>query len=683
MRKTMIFAGALAILSLASCNKKTDEMKNESHGIQLTNMDTSVSPKEDFFKFVNGTWLKTNTIPEDRGSWGSFSELRKNNDKVTLKVLKDAMKSGKYNEGTDEYKAMVFFNTAMDTADINKQGITPLKPYLEKVEKIKNIADLQSFLAEMLPYGMEQLFGYSVFGSLSNSSINAAYLGPSGLGLPDRSYYVDKDADTKKKREAYVKHIERMLGLVGIKDAQKKAKHIMDLETQLATAMLTKEQARDMNNMNNPMTVKQLKKLTPAINWDKYFAQLKTGKFDTIIVMQPKYMKEVQKVLKTVPISRIKDLLTWNIINGGAGFLDSKMEQANFDFYSTTLSGVKVMRPREERILATTNGVLGEAVGKLYVAEVFPPEAKTKAKEMVDYVMKAYSNRIKRLPWMSEETKKKAQKKLDKMMVQIGYPDKWKDYSSLEIKNFENGGSFFQNILNARKWNFEDAISKLGKPVDREEWGMSPQTVNAYFHPMLNKIVFPAAILQPPFYDYKADMAVNYGGIGAVIGHEISHCFDDSGARFDENGNLNNWWTKEDKEKFDILGEKLIAQFDAVKPFEDVSLNGRFTLGENIGDLGGVNAAYEGLQMALKANGRPEKIDGYTPEQRFFISWSTVWRTMMREDAMRNNIKTDPHSPGMYRATMPIQNMDEFYKAFDIKEGDKMYLTPESRVKIW
>lgn len=682
MKKTIVFAGVVAILGLSSCKKEQKE-DMETHGIHVEHMDKTVSPKEDFFKFVNGNWLANNTIPEDRGTWGSFDELRKRNDGVTLEVLKDAMESGKYKEGTDQYKAMLFFNTAMDTEAINKQGKAPLKPYFEMIDKIQNIADLQSFLTEITPYGMEQLFGYSVGAGLSNSSINTAYLGPVRLGLPDRSYYVDKDADTQSKRDAYVKYLSGMLEIMNIKDAEAKANRIMELETRLATAMLSKEESRDATKLNNPMTVAKLKKLTPAIDWKKYFADLKTGDFETIIVTQPAYMKEVQKVLKTVPISTIKELLTWRVLNSGASMLDAELEQAQFDFYTKTLKGVSQMRPREERMLATTNGVLGEAVGKLYVDKVFPPEAKAKAKEMVENIIGAYHERIQRLQWMSEETKAKARKKLDKLMVQIGYPDTWKDYSTLEVKDFANGGSFFQNVMNARKWNFEEDNAKLNKPVDREEWGMAPQTVNAYFHPLFNKIVFPAAILQPPFYDYKADAAVNYGGIGAVIGHEISHGFDDSGARFDDEGNLNNWWTESDKKEFKELGDRLVAQFDAVKPFEDVHLNGRFTLGENIGDLGGVNSAFEGLKRYFESNGHPEDIDGYTAEQRFFISWATVWRTMMREDEMRNKIKTDPHSPGMYRATMPIQNMDEFHEAFGIKEGDAMYLKSEDRVKIW
>ncbi len=682
MKKIIACAGVIAMMSLTSCQEKnTEDM--QTHGIQLDCMDLSVSPKENFFKFVNGKWLENNTIPEDRGTWGSFDELRKKNDIATLKVLKDAMASGKYTEGSDEYKAMTFFNTAMDTNSIDKVGASLLAPYLEEIDKIRSIQDLQRVMADILPYDIKAFFGYSVSAGLTNSEVNEAYLESSNLGLPDRSYYLDKDSDTQAKREAYVKHITRMFQLLGIQDAERTAESIMKLETRLASAMLSKEEARDMNKLNNPMTIKELEKLTPSINWKAYFNDIHSGDFKSIIVTQPKYMKELQKVLNSTPIESLKALLKWNFINAYASSLDSRLEKADFDFYTKTLNGVSKMRNREERVLSLTNDLLGDAVGKLYVAEVFPEEAKIKAKEMVDNIMKAFSKRIKNLSWMSEKTKEMAQKKLDKMMVQIGYPDTWKDYSKLEIRSFANGGSLFQNLLNISKWNFEENIAKLGKEVDRTEWEMAPQTVNAYFHPSYNKIVFPAAILQVPFYDYKADDAVNYGGIGAVIGHEISHCFDDAGARFDENGNLKDWWSKDDKQKFSSLGDKLVAQFDAVQVFDDVHLNGRYTLGENIGDLGGVNAAFEGLQMYLNEKGRPDNIDGFSPEQRFFISWTTVWRTMMRDDAMRNKIKTDPHSPGMYRATMPIQNMDEFHKAFNIKEGDKMYLSPEKRVKIW
>lgn len=679
MKTKVMITILLTGIGFSSCTKKETEI----HGINVNFMDKKVSPKEDFFKFVNGGWLAKNTIPADRGSWGSFDELRQNNDEVTLKVLKNAMQNEKYKEGTDQYKAMLFFNTAMDTENINKAGTTPLKPYLEKVNSIKNIADLQNYLAEALPYGMEQFFNYSVFADLKNSSINAAYLEPASLGLPGRNYYTDQDEDTKGKRVAYVKHISRMLGLLGLDNTDKRATKIMELETKLATAKLTKEARRDLNNIYHPKTVAELQKITPSVKWTQYFQDIKTGKFEEIIITEPKYMATVEEVFQTTPISTIKELLRWNIINSGAGLLSTELEDANFDFYGKTLNGVEKMRPREQRMLASTNGVLGEAVGKLYIDEVFPPEAKQKAKEMVDNILKAFGDRIDRLTWMSDTTKVKAHKKLNSFMVQIGYPDEWKDYSSLTIEDFSKGGSYFQNVLNARKWNFEDNKSKLGKPVDKKEWGMAPQTVNAYYSPLFNKIVFPAAILQPPFYDYKADDAVNYGGIGAVIGHEISHGFDDSGARFDENGNLKNWWTDSDKEKFTILGKQLIAQFDAFEPYPDLHVNGTYTLGENIGDLGGVNVAFEALKNHLKKVEHPEKIDSFTAEQRFFLSWATIWRTMMREETMRNRIKTDPHSPGMFRAFAPIQNMDAFYQAFDIKEGDKMYKKPEDRVKIW
>ena len=399
--------------------------------------------------------------------------------------------------------------------------------------------------------------------------------------------------------------------------------------------------------------------------------------------MQPVYMKAVEKIIKNSELEDIKLYLRWTAIDRAAGMLSDEIEVANWKFYSKELRGAKEQRPRDERALASINGVIGEALGKLYVEKTFPPEAKEKAVEMIKNLMLAYDSRIRSLDWMSEETKEKALDKLNKMTVKIAYPDKWKDYAALEVLSAEDGGTYFQNSVNAQKWNFEKDLAKLGKPVDRKEWGMSPQTVNAYFNPLNNEIVFPAAILQPPFYNYQADEAVNYGGIGAVIGHEISHCFDDSGSRFDGDGNLKDWWTPEDLEKFSALGKELSDQYSQVQVYEDVNLNGEFTLGENIGDLGGINAAYDGLQLFYEKNGRPEDIDGFTAEQRFFMSWATIWRTKMREESLRNLIKTDPHAPGMYRAYMPLQNVDAFYTTFDIKQGDKMFLEPENRVKIW
>ncbi len=402
-----------------------------------------------------------------------------------------------------------------------------------------------------------------------------------------------------------------------------------------------------------------------------------------VIVTDPGYFKAMSEIFKTRSVDDIKLVLRWNAINNSLGSLSTDLETDNWEFYSKTMRGAKKQRPRDERALGNLNGAIGEALGKLYVDAKFPPEAKAKAKEMIDNVMLGFEARIAQLPWMSEETKEKALAKLHKLTVKIAYPDKWKDYSELQVKGLKNGGTYFENAINVTKWNYNKNMAKLGKKVDRTEWGMSPQTVNAYFNPVNNEIVFPAAILQPPFYDYKADEAVNYGGIGAVIGHEISHSFDDSGARFDGDGNLNNWWTEGDSEKFKVSGEKLIKQYSDIIAIDSMHLNGEYTLGENIGDLGGVQAAYEGLQIFLKKNGTPADIDGYTANQRFFLSWGTIWRTKMRDEALKNLIMTNTHAPGQYRAYMPLKNVDSFYEAFGVKEGDEMYLKPEDRVRIW
>ncbi|HSP12215.1 MAG TPA: M13 family metallopeptidase, partial [Salegentibacter sp.] len=433
----------------------------------------------------------------------------------------------------------------------------------------------------------------------------------------------------------------------------------------------------------NPMTVAELQNSVPALDWEKYFSEIGAKELDTIIVAQPKYMKALQGVFTQNNVEDWKTYLKWSIFNDAANALSTEIETANWEFYNKTLQGAQEQRPRDEQALQTINWSIGEALGKLYVDEHFPAEAKEQAEEMIANIIKAYETRINNLSWMSEDTKKKAIEKLGTTTIKVGYPDEWKDYSGLEIANVDEDGSYFQNMMNVSKWRTADNMSKLGEPVDKTEWFMSPQTVNAYYNPSYNEIVFPAAILQPPFYDYKADAAINYGGIGAVIGHEISHGFDDSGARFDAEGNLNNWWTDEDLEAFEKLGGDLADQYSKIEVLDSVFINGQFTLGENIGDLGGVNAAYDGLQIHLEENGHPGEIDGYTPEQRFFMSWATVWRTKMRDEALQSKIKTDPHSPGMYRAYVPLQNIDAFYKAFEIGEEDDMYVAPEDRVIIW
>ena len=695
MKTNYIKAGLLAVvvatgLTLNSCKKEAATPKIP--GIDVSKMDLNVKPNEDFFKYVNGKWLENTEIPADRTSWGSFNELRKKTDADALEVLKEAIANektelkdaAKVKKITDQQKAVNLFESIMDTVARDKQGINPLKPYLAKINAIKNIDDLQKLLIEMEPYGGAGFFGFGVGSHPKNSNINAGYLGGGTLGL-SRDYYVDQDDDTKAKREKYRAHVARMLQYIGETEKQAKtdADKVLAFETRMAKPRMTKEDRRDARKRYNPKSISDLNKMTPSINWKAYFDGIGAKNLDTVIVTDPGYFVALEKILKENNVEDWKNYLRWSLIDTKAGLLSTDIEKTNWEFYGRDLRGAKAMRPREERALVTVNGSIGEALGKLYVEKKFPPEAKEKARKMIANVMKAFENRINNVAWMTPETKEKAKEKLHKMNVKIAYPDKWKDYSALESKSVKNGGSYFSNSVNIAKWNFDEDMSKLGKEVDKSEWLMAPQVVNAYFMPPYNEIVFPAAILQPPFYNYQADDAVNYGGIGAVIGHEISHCFDDSGARYDADGNLNNWWTDEDLKKFTKLGTKLANQFSAVEALPDTHLNGKFTLGENIGDLGGVNVAYDGLQLAMKETGRPEKIDGFTPEQRFFMSWGTIWRTKMRDDALKNLIKTNPHSPGMFRAVMPLQNVDAFYEAFNIKEGDKMYLKPEDRVKIW
>lgn len=675
---------AASLASLVSCkNQVTDMASNITvPGIVLENMDPSVNPKDDFYNYVNGSWSKNTKIPDDETRWGGFGVLRKSTRQDVLEIINTSKELGTYKEGSDQKKALLVFESELDTISRNEAGISPLKPLLAAIYEIKTLNDLQDVYAKTIgvdaPY-----FGMSAFADLNNSAVNAAYFGPGGLGLPGRDYYLDQDEKSKENRTSYVAYITKMLQYIGVSEAgaAKKANRILEMETLLASPRLTKVERRDIRNLNNPMSVSALSAMTPSVNWEKFIKDsgVKT-RLDTIIVTQPKYMAALNDFFKTTSIDDLKTLMTWSTLNGSAGYLTTTLEKERWEFYSKKLRGQMAMKPADERALGTVNNTVGEAIGQLYVEAKFPPEAKEKAKKMIANVIEAFQTRIEKLDWMSPETKLKAIEKLDKFTVKIAYPDEWKDYSDLEI---EEGNSYAENMLAVSKWSMEENIAEIGQPVDKKEWGMSPQTVNAYFNPLNNEIVFPAAILQPPFYNYLADDAVNYGGIGAVIGHEISHAFDDSGARFDANGNVNNWWTDADLEEFEKRGKLLAEQYSAIEVLDSVHINGAFTLGENIGDLGGVLGAYDGLQLHFEKNGRPENIDGFTPEQRFFMSWATVWRTLIREDALRTQIKTDPHSPGTTRAIQPLKNVDAFYEAFDIQEGDGMYLKPEERVRIW
>ena len=694
IQKTL-FISAIASIGFVACKKDTskekDIPKEKVQGIILTNMDTLAKPKDDFFRYVNGTWMDTTEIPEDRSSWGGFGELRKKTDSDVLAILNKAIEEGNFpkvkdakgNEiDSDQEKAVNYYETIMDTVARNKAGINPILPYLAKIEEIKTKKDVETYLTNIAPYGGGGFYGFGVFNDLKNSNMNAGYMGGAGLGL-SRDYYIDDKV--KDKLEKYQEFVAIILQKFGDDEklAKSNAANIVAFEKSLAAPQMSKEERRDTRKIYNPMTVAELQELAPAIDWDAHLKGIGVDNIEKIIVTDPNYFKAMSAIFKAKPIEDIKLLLRWTAINNSLSLLSTDLETANWEFYSKEMRGDKKQRPRDERALGNLNNAIGEALGKLYVDEKFPPEAKKKAEEMIKNVRLGFEKRIAQLPWMSEETKQKALEKLHKLTVKIAYPDTWKSYAALEVKGLEKGGSYFENAINVTKWNFNKSMDKLGKEVDRTEWGMSPQTVNAYFNPVNNEIVFPAAILQPPFYNYKADEAVNYGGIGAVIGHEISHSFDDSGSRFDGDGNLKNWWTEDDSEKFAVIGKKLVKQYSDIIAIDSMHLNGEYTLGENIGDLGGVQAAYEGLQIFLSKEGRPEKIDEFTAEQRFFLSWGTIWRTKMRDEALKNLIMTNTHSPGKYRAYMPLKNVDAFYEAFDVKEGDEMYLKPEDRVRIW
>ena len=654
-------------------------------GINVSNMDLSVKPNEDFYKFVNGGWLKKNEIPADKTRWGTYDELRQKTDIDALNILKEATENPKYKSNTDQGKAVNLYKSILDTVGRDKKGLSPLKPYLSKINSIKNVKDLQALLIEMEPVSGIGFLGVGINGDAKNSNRNVIYVSPGIVGLPDRDYYVSDDKDSKEKREKYVLHVTRMLQFLGEKPKKAKsdANKILALETAMSQPRFDRVERRDRRKSYNPMKVSDLQKLTPSIDWNAYLTNIGLKNIDSLVVTQPKYMIALEAIFKENKVKDWKAYLRWSLLNSSVGKLSKTVEVANWEFYGKTLTGAMKQRPYDERALQVINGAVGETLGKLYVEKMFPEEAKIKAKKMIKNIIVAYQNRINNLNWMTAETKIKAIEKLNKITIKIGYPDKWKDYSALTLNSPEEGGTYFENMKNISRWRFKEDIDKLNKPVDKTEWGMSPQIVNATYSPSFNAITFPAGILQPPFFDYRVDEALNYGAVGGSIGHEISHAFDDSGARYNGDGNLVDWWTAEDLKQFTVLTGALAEQFSALEPLPGVHVDGKFTLGENIGDLGGINAVYDGLQIYLKENGNPGLIDGFTPEQRLFISWTTKWRSQIRDEALKNQLKTDPHSPGKYRAYVPLQNVDAFYSAFDIKVGDGMYVTPEKRVKIW
>jgi len=651
-------------------------------GINTAFLDKTISPAEDFYQFVNGGWMERTEIPEDRSSWGSFHELAKNTDQNILNILETELAI----PGPAQNIAARLFESGMDVEHIQNAKLKAINNILREINQLKNYKELPALIGRLLKADVGGLIQFSVHPDLGNSQIYSAYLEPGALGLPEREYYLDENEKTKHIRSRYKTYITNLLQAHGkspITEIEKASPEILDLETRLAEKIMSKEDRRDIGKLYNPMNYSTLKEKYGAWNWDSFFLAAEIPAPDQVIITDVAYFNFFNSFIPNCDLQTIKAYLTFSVIHQASPFVNKELEEEHFEMYGRTIEGIQVMRPRNERIVKVVNSLLGEALGELFVSKYFPPTAKQKALEMVGDIIAAYKKRISDLDWMSDATKKYALEKLDAVKIKIGYPDVWKDYSDLNINSTSESIGYLDNILAAASWKRKKDIARIAQAVDRNEWFMPPQMVNAYYNPMFNEIVFPAAILQPPFFDWEADAAVNYGGIGAVIGHEITHGFDDQGSRFDKEGNYNEWWTEGDRENFQAHTQKLIEQFDAYYPFEDLSLNGAFTLGENIADLGGLSVAFDALQLYFSRHGKPEKVDGFSPEQRFFMSWATVWRTKIRQEALRNQIKTDPHPPGRYRAIAAPSNMDSFYTAFGEKPASPWYRKEEERIKIW
>lgn len=664
----------------ASKTTPSTQKAMKDKGLELSYMDTTVRPQDDFYNYVNGTWMKTAKIPSDKPTWGSFNKLAEDTDNNSMKILHSLLKD-KFAEGSEGKKIQDLYASYMDLKKRNADGIKPIQHALTQIDAIKNLNDLQKYLDQATKDGDNILYGWGVEADLKNSKMNAVYLGDPSLGLGRDYYQKVNDKNTETLAE-YEKYIASMLEAIGEKNAKKSAAEILNFEKSIAKTYLTNEQIRDANLSYNPKTMAELSQLVKNVNLPAYLKNVGVNT-DKVIVGEIGFYKKFDSFINQENLPVIKEYFKFHLVNGGASYLSENLDLLKFNFYSKYLRGQQEQRALDKRGFQLIDGALGEAFGKLYVEKYFPAEDKAKMVELIDYLKKSFAQHIQNLSWMSNTTKAKAMEKLNKFTVKVAYPDKWKDYSKLKITSIADGGSLYQNLLNINEWQYNKDLEKIGKPVDKEKWEMTPQTVNAYYNPLNNEIVFPAAILQPPFFNPQADAAVNFGGIGAVIGHEMTHGFDDQGAQFDADGNLIDWWTPEDKVNFQKVTKALAAQFDKYEPVKGVFVNGTFTNGENIADLGGVNIAYDALQMYLKDHKDPGKISGFTQDQRFFMSWATVWRTLSSEKYMINQVKTDPHSPGYFRSFAPLTNTDAFYKAFDVKPGDKLYKKPEDRIKIW
>ncbi len=663
----------LSVLMLFSFFQRT-----EKSGLDLTHMDKKVRPQDDLYRFMNGTWLKEFEIPAEKSNYGSFTKLYDEAQKHLKTIIEEAANAGNRQPGSEQQKVGDLYRSFMDSARVEELGMKPIEADLKRIAAVNDKKELAELMGYLSMIGVQQPFGIWIGQDQKNSTQYISYIWQSGLSLPDKDYYFNESDRFKAIREAYRNHLEKMFALAGMDDAAARAATVYRIEEDIAQHHWTRTQNRDREKTYNKYNTTQLRKLVSHFDWDSYWAAAEMDNIDELIVGQPDYMQAFDDLYRKYDLNDWKTYYSFKLISSMAPYLSSDFVNENFAFFSGTLSGVRKNRPRWKRGVSLTEGALGEVIGKIYVSRYFRPEAKQRMKQLVENLKESFRQRLDHLEWMSPATKAKAKEKLAKFGTKIGYPDKWKDYSALEIRSDDLIGNIRRsNIVEHRR-----EVAKLGKPVDRDEWHMYPQTVNAYYNPSMNEIVFPAAILQPPFFNMEADDAVNYGGIGAVIGHELTHGFDDQGRKSDGDGNLTDWWTEEDAREFEKRAHMMVEEYNKFSPIEGMHVNGEMTLGENIADLGGLTIAYYAYQNSLKGKPAPV-IDGFTGEQRFFLGWAQVWARKYRDDELRRRLKTDPHSPSEYRCDGIVTNMPEFYKAYDVKEGDKLFTPENQRVRIW
>ncbi|WP_353722187.1 M13 family metallopeptidase [Dyadobacter sp. 676] len=665
MKSAAFRAAALAlVVSLAGCKKEKEETDTTKvPGFDVSSLDSTAKACDDFDTYANGGWKKKNPIPGTESRWGAFGILDKENKEVRLKgIIEEIAKTKDRKKGTEEQQIADYYQSFLDTATIEKRGLEPLETYLDKINAVASLKDLAAVAGEMQKVGVETVTGFGVEGDLRNSKINILYQGQDGLSLGERSYYDRTDSSTVKVRGEFVKHVDKMFSMAGFPDANP-GQTILDFETKVAKLQLTNVELRDPVKTYNKMAFADFEKLIPDFD-QKTFADKQDIKTDTLIVQNKAYLQNLNKLLKATPIATLKLYTKWQLLSRFAGYLPKKFDQEDFRFFATVMRGTKQQKGRVERAIRSTDGLLGMPLGKLFVKKYFPEEDKKKVSEMIENVRTVYGERIDKLTWMSDSTKAKAHKKLKAFTYKIGYPDKWKDYSSIEIAP----DRLFENVISASLFAHKENVKKIGKEVDKKEWLMTPQTVNAYYNPLNNEVVFPAGILQPPFYNRNADDAINYGGIIAVIGHEFTHGFDDQGSQFDDEGNLKNWWTAADRANFDKLTKRYIDYFSGIEALPGFKINGALTIGENVADLGGLTLAYYALEKSF--NGKePAPIDGFTWQQRFFLGWAQVWHMNTTDEALRNQVQTDPHSPARDRINGPLPHLKEFQAAWSLRPG--------------